>query len=370
MRVRDDIGQLLWVGFAGTSLPSRLAADLDAGRYGATILFKRNLAFTGPEERCDLAALLELTRDLHRHAPDGSPALIAIDHEGGAVQRIRAPATRWPPMMAHDRWRVPEDVVIAEQVGAAMGDELRALGIDINFSPVLDVHTNPANPIIGDRAFGTNADTVARRALAFARGLDAAGVLGCGKHFPGHGDTDTDSHLELPRVAHSWERLNAVELAPFRAAASTALPMIMTAHVVFTALDATRPATLSERVVSNLLRAQFGYRGVIVSDDLDMRAISAHVGVDRAAVAAIRAGCDVLLLCENVDHQALAAEALERACETDAELRGRVLESSARVRAMKAAHLANQVRRPQPPVGRIGCADHQRLADRLSGAAR
>ena len=205
------------------------------------------------------------------------------------MQRVRAPATQWPPMMAHDGLPAPDDERTAEQVGRALGDELRALGFDIDFAPVLDVHTNPANPIIGDRAFGRDAATVARRALAFARGLDAAGILACGKHFPGHGDTDTDSHLELPRVDHPWDRLESVELAPFRAAAAARLPMIMTAHVVFPALDPTRPATLSEQVVTGLLRGKLGFDGVIVSDDLDMKAIAGLLGAGDAAVRAVRA---------------------------------------------------------------------------------
>ena len=159
---------------------------------------------------------------------------------------MRAPATMWPPMMSHDGLPAPEDERVAEQVGRAIGDELRALGFDIDFAPVLDVHTNPANPIIGERAFGRDADTAARRALAFARGLDAAGVLACGKHFPGHGDTDTDSHLELPRIDHAWDRLERGRArAVPRSRRRRTLPMIMTAHVVFAALDATRPATLS-----------------------------------------------------------------------------------------------------------------------------
>lgn len=358
----------MWVGFAGTTVPSQLAADLDAGRFGATILFKRNLVLTGPDDRCDLDALRSLTRELQRRAPDGTPALIAIDQEGGTVQRVRSPATVWPPMMSHDRLAAPHDVAVAEQVGHAIGDELRALGIDIDFAPVLDIHTNPENPIIGDRAFGRDAAAVTQRALAFARGLAAAGVLSCGKHFPGHGDTDTDSHLELPHIPHAWERLNTVELAPFRAAAAAGLPMIMTAHVVFAALDPSRPATLSERVITGLLRQQLNYRGIIVSDDLDMQAISGHLGVDRAAVAAIRAGCDVLLLCANADNQALAAEALIKACETDSELRRRVGESVARVRAMKATHTVTQSRIPPPTPDRVGCAAHVQLANRLKSA--
>lgn len=374
--MRDDVGQLLWVGFQGTTLPAPLRARLDAGAVGATILFKRNLAIETvagggavAQEVCDLDALTALTGELHRAAPDGTPALIAVDQEGGLVQRVRAPATMWPPMMSHDGLPSGEDERVAEQVGRAIGEELRALGFDIDFAPVLDVHTNPQNPIIGERAFGRDAYTAARRALAFARGLDAAGVLACGKHFPGHGDTDTDSHLALPRIDHGWDRLEAVELLPFKLAAQASLPMIMTAHVVFAALDATRPATLSEQVVTGLLRDKLGYRGVIVSDDLDMRAIAGTMGVDAAAVQAIRAGCDVLLLCQNEQFQHEAEAALIKAAEQDSEFRRRVGEAAGRVRAMKQAH-ANGLRE-RSPLGRdvVGSFEHRRLADRLAGRA-
>ncbi len=368
--MRQDVGQVLWFGFTGTTLPAALRAQLDAGDVGATILFKRNLTFTaepGGPELCDLDALEALDRTLHRAAPDGTPALVAIDQEGGVVQRVRAPATQWPPMLQHAGIAEPEDAAIAERVGRAVGDELRALGVDIDFAPVLDIHTNPANPIIGDRAFGTDAASAARRALAFARGLDAAGILACGKHFPGHGDTTTDSHLELPRIDHGWDRLLAVELAPFRAAAAANLPMLMTAHVVFAALDATRPATLSPAVITDLLRGKLGYRGVIVSDDLDMRAIADTMGVDAAAIGAIRAGCDVLLLCRDEAHQALASEALIKEAERDTEFARLVGTAAARVRAMKQAHVANQARRPAAGRDIVGAFVHRQLADRLAG---
>jgi beta-N-acetylhexosaminidase len=269
--------------------------------------------------------------------------------------------------MAHAGLPTGEDERVAEQVGRAMGEELRALGFDIDFAPVLDVHTNPANPIIGDRAFGKDAANAARRALAFARGLDAAGIIACGKHFPGHGDTDTDSHLELPRVDHPWDRLEAVELAPFKLAAQAKLPMLMTAHVVFAALDATRPATLSEQVVTGLLRNRLGYQGVIVSDDLDMKAISANMGVDHAAVQAIRAGCDVLLLCCNEQYQAIAEEALIKESERDSAFRQLVGVAASRVRAMKKAHAASV--QTMAPLSRdvVGSFEHKRLADRLAG---
>ena len=375
-RAREDVGQLLWIGFAGPVATPVLQRKLARGEAGATILFKRNLVMQvvgepGPggiaQEVCDLDALVALNRELHRAAPDGTPALIAVDQEGGLVQRVRAPATQWPPMMAHAGLASPADAELAERVGRALGDELRALGFDIDFAPVLDVHTNPANPIIGERAFGTEPAGAARRALAFARGLDAAGVRGCGKHFPGHGDTTTDSHLELPRIDHAWARLDTVELPPFAAAARAGLPMLMTAHVVFAALDATRPATLSPAVITGLLRGKLGYRGVIVSDDLDMRAIAGHMGADVAAVGAIRAGCDVLLLCRDDEHQVQAQAALVREAERDSKFRARVGESAQRVRDMKRAHAAAQLAIPAPSRDVVGSFAHRRLADQLAG---
>ncbi len=368
--VRDDVGQLLWFGFEGTRAPTDLQRALAKGRAGATIVFKRNLAIG--DAGCDLDELAELTRELHPRAPDGTPALIAIDQEGGRVQRVRAPATEWPPMLSLDN--LAEDGAgagagvgvdkVAEQVGRAMGTELAALGFDIDFAPVLDVHTNPDNPIIGDRAFARDPERAASRALAFARGLAAAGVIACGKHFPGHGDTHTDSHLELPRIDHDLARLESIELVPFRAAARAELPMIMTAHVVFAAIDPKVPATLSPAVIEGVLRQQLGYRGVIVSDDLDMKAIAASMDAGVAAVGAIRAGCDALLLCRDPAHQAAAEEALVREAERDAAFRVRVGSAATRVRAMKQQAIDDSAR---PSRDLVGCEAHRALARRLAG---
>ncbi len=368
----DDVGQVLWVGFHGTAAPAQLRAQIAAAEVGAVVVFKRNLVTQVvhgpvPQEVVDVAAVVELNRALHTAAPAGAPLLIAVDQEGGVVQRVRAPATQWPPMLCLDGHPAPDDEALAAAVGLALGRELAALGFDIDFAPVLDVHTNDHNPIIGDRAFGRDAETVARRALALADGLARGGMLACGKHFPGHGDTATDSHLELPRLDHGWARLESVELLPFRRAAVAKLPMIMTAHVVFAALDATVPATLSPAVIDELLRKQLGYHGVIVSDDLDMRAIAAHYGIADAAVRAIRAGCDALLLCRDEGHQVEARVALIRAGERDSAVRARLGESAARVRAMKAAHVAR--RRAVPPHGLevVGALEHRLLADRVAG---
>ncbi len=365
---------MLWVGFEGTAVPPALAAALVQGDYGATILFKRNLTLTQvagggvlPQEVCDLDALEAMTRALHVRSVGGAEALVAIDQEGGVVQRVKAPATQWPPMLSFDRFAPPEDAALAREVGEAMGSELRALGIDIDFAPVLDIHTNPGNPIIGDRAFGTEPEAVARRALAFAQGLADAGILACGKHFPGHGDTTTDSHLELPWVRHDRARLESIELAPFARAAAMQLPMLMTAHVMFPALDDRVPATMSASVITGILRQRMGYQGLIVSDDLDMAAVAREHGADAAAVAAVRAGCDVLLVCRDQAHMASVHDALRGAAETDAELRAKIGAAAARIAAFKRAHAAMQRRIPAPPRSVVGRFEHRRLADRLAG---
>ena len=367
-----DVGQLLWFGFHGTTAPPELLAQIAAGEVGAVVVFKRNLVIEVvhgpvPQEVVDLAAITALNQQLHAAAPVGLPLLIAVDQEGGVVQRIRAPATQWPPMLALDGLAAPDDAALATDIGRALGRELTAIGFDLDFAPVLDVHTNPANPIIGDRAFGRTAEDVGRRALALAAGLERGGVIPCGKHFPGHGDTVSDSHLELPRVDHDRARLDRVELAPFAAAAAAGLPMLMTAHVVYPALDPDRPATLSPAIITDLLRGQLGYRGVVVSDDLDMRAIADHGGVGDAAVAAIAAGCDALLLCRDPDHQVTARAALLAAGERDATLRARIAEAATRVRDLKARHARRRAAEPAPGLDVVGAIEHRRLADRLAG---
>ena len=369
-------------------MPEALAGDIAGGRVGAVVLFKRNLPMAAgqpgearapgaagqPGEVVDTAALAALTRALHEAVGPGLPPLwIAIDQEGGLVQRVRAPATVWPPMLAFDALHhldATQTGALAEAVGEALGEELAALGMDVDFAPVLDVHTNPANPIIGNRAFGTLPETVAERALAFARGLERAGIVSCGKHFPGHGDTATDSHLALPRLDHALDRLEAIELLPFRRAVAAGLPMLMTAHVVFAALDAAVPATLSRAVVTGLLREQMGYGGIVVSDDLDMKAIAEHFGIGDAAVRAIDAGCDALLLCRNQEHLRQAREALIQAGTSDPHVRARITEAAARIRAAKEHHAARRARIGSPGLEVIGQPAHQALARRLASSLK
>jgi beta-N-acetylhexosaminidase len=324
-RLERLCGQLLSVGFDGAVAPDELRGRITASAVGGVMLFRPNIQSAG-----QVAALVGALRGA---APADLPLLVSIDQEGGLVQRLRNIATDWPAMLAVGG---AGDVTRTQHVGRALGEELAALGIGWDFAPVLDVHTNAANPVIGNRAFGVTPEAVAAHALAFWRGLRAAGVLGCGKHFPGHGDTRTDSHLELPVVAHDPERLRAVELAPFAAAARAGMEAFMTAHVLFPALDPDRPATLSRRILTDVLRGELGFRGVIVSDDLGMKAVADRYPIEELAVGSIEAGADHLLIREPAARQVAAHEALVKAAESRSDFRARVEESAARFAAMKA----------------------------------
>ncbi len=288
------------------------------------MLFRPNIVEPGQ--------VASLVGTLRRASPQEMPLAVSVDQEGGLVQRLRAPLTRWPDMFSV---AAAGDPSRTEAVGRALGDELAALGIGWNFAPVLDVHTNPANPVIGNRAFGVTPESVVTHALAFWRGLRAAGVLGCGKHYPGHGDTHTDSHLELPVVSHPEPRLRAVELAPFAAAARAGMAAFMTAHVVYPAWDAHRPATLSPRVARHILRDQLGFAGLLVSDDLGMRAVADRWPIEELVVESLMAGVDHFLVREPLERQEAAWTALVRAAEARPEVRERVRESAARVAAFK-----------------------------------
>ena len=367
-RLRRAAGQLVWVGFEGPTAPRALLDRIAIGEVGGVVLFGRNLVARegvhGPET--DVHALVALNRELASAAPPDQPLLLCVDQEGGRVQRLRAPATRWPPM---DRLGVlatrdPDAAAaLARDVGRALGTELAAVGFDVDFAPVLDVHTNPANPVIGDRALATTPALVALLGRAFAAGLEDGGVLSCGKHFPGHGDTHLDSHLELPTVAHDVARLDAIELAPFREVIE--LPMLMTAHVVFPALDPDAPATMSHVILEDHLRARLGYRGVVVSDDLEMRAIADHVGVAEAAVRGLRAGCDAFLVCKTEGLQLAAMEALVRAADAEVGLGARLEQAAGRVSTLK-ARAAGLRTRPRPSLDVLGTAAHQALATRMA----
>ncbi|HEX3702807.1 MAG TPA: glycoside hydrolase family 3 N-terminal domain-containing protein, partial [Vicinamibacterales bacterium] len=263
------------------------------------------------------------------------------------------------------------DVTLAGRFAHALASELKAVGFSMDYAPVLDVHTNPSNPVIGDRALAERADEVAALGTAIIHALQQEGIAACGKHFPGHGDTSADSHHELPLVEHAIERLRAVELVPFRAAIEAHVATIMTAHVLMPALDEARPVSLSRRIVTGLLRDELRYDGVILSDDLEMKAIASEYTVPDAAVMAIDAGCDGVLICSgDHDTQSAALESLVHAVEADRLRLSRVDDALARQRRAKERFLAARAG-VTPLRGAalrewLGRGEHQAIADEMA----
>ena len=300
--VTRQVSELVCIGFDGPNLTPG-AAELLAGGVRSVIYFARNYL--------DAAQVRALSAAVRRAA--GREVLVTVDHEGGRVQRFHGDG--FPPLPSGREMGAG-----GEQAARAAGEraalDLRAVGINMNLAPVLDVDSNPANPVIGARSFGADAATVATCGVAYAKGLKSGGVAACGKHFPGHGDTSVDSHLDLPRLPHAMDRLERVELVPFRAAVTAGIDAIMTAHVLFEAIDAEVPATLSRTVVTGLLRERLGFDGLVITDDFEMQAIADRFETGEAAVRAVEAGCDLVLVCHREDRQRRAIEALAAAVRT------------------------------------------------------
>ena len=357
--MRDTVGQLLMVGFQGTEISRQFLDWLEEYRPGGVILFSRNLE--DPEQ------VARLTNALQEHAPN-PPLLIAIDEEGGRVSRLPQGFTTFP---AASRVAACHASDVAYEVAAVTAQELRAVGINMNLAPVLDVNSNPANPIIGDRAYGTEPEPVCAYGLAVMQGLEDNGIIPCGKHFPGHGDTMTDSHHVLPVVGADRTRLDAVELEPFRRAISRGVPVIMTAHVRYPALDAEAPATLSRPILTDLLRNELGFEGVTLTDDMEMRAILDHQPIGETSVRALQAGADMVVICHQQERQQEAVTAIEQALGRGDLSWERLTASVARIRALKDKHLASlQPVDPSQVAQTVGHPRHQALLAKIHNGSR
>ena len=325
---RQHAARLLCVGFPGDSIDAGLVEMLTAGVSGV-ILFARN-AGSATAIRGLSDGIRRTCAELGRGAP-----FVSIDHEGGRVVRAREGFTAVPAMRAIGAAGPDE----AARIGALFAKELRAAGIDLDFAPVVDVDSNPANPVIGDRSFSADPVRVGSCAAALIRAMQSGGVAACAKHFPGHGDTHLDSHLDLPVLPHGMERLRAVELPPFRDAIAAGVASVMTAHVVFEAVHPGVPATMSERVVEGVLRRELGFGGVVFSDDLEMKAIADRMPFGEACVRAIEAGCDCLLVCHEIERQRTAVSAIADAIASGRLQADRVARSVARIDALMGAYV-------------------------------
>ncbi len=306
MDTLKKVGQLLFIGLSGTSLTSSEKKFIVENNIGGVVLFGRNIS--------TLEELIQLTTELHslkNQRPDKSPLFIGIDMEGGRVARLKDPFTIWPPIKKLGEL---DSASTAFEMAENMGQELKAAGINVNFAPCVDILTNPKNEVIGDRSIGSDPEQVAKLSSALVRGYLKSGIMACPKHFPGHGDTLLDSHHDLPIQADTTlEVLMNREMIPFKRALRARAEMLMTAHILFPKIDPKWPATLSKVFITDILRNEFRYKNLIVTDDLDMKALRNKYSVDDIATQALKAGANMLLYCNEPESHMTGLEAVQRA---------------------------------------------------------
>lgn len=342
------VGRVLLLAFHGAEAPLDRLAEFEPAGF---LFYPSNIPSTDTSR--------STTQSLQEAA--SYPLLFGIDQEGGPFNAYRVDnATLFPGNMA---LAATGQAQLAKQVAEAIGQELRYAGFNLLFAPVVDVNSNMDNPIIGIRSFGAEVATVQDFGLAFLDGLQHAGIAAVAKHFPGHGDTSVDSHLALPRVEADLERLRRVELAPFAAQIAAGVPALMSAHVVFAALDDSVPATLSEPVLTGLLRQELGFTGLVVTDFMDMRAITDHFGAGEAAVRALLAGADLLLLGPDIERQREVKTALQHALASGRLPEARLQDAISRIEAVATSY------RPDWEAGIPDYSAHQALADQVASAA-
>lgn len=334
MSLTEKIGQMVFVGFEGETIDVLQTREMiTAHKVGGFILFKRNI-----KDVQQTVGLLNSLKELNQQ--NSVPLFLGVDEEGGRVSRlpdsfVKLPASQWIGQR--------NDPQFSYQVGEMLGMQLGSLGFNVNFAPVLDVNSNPNNPVIGDRSFGNDPALVSELGIATMNGIASQHVIPVIKHFPGHGDTDVDSHLGLPIIHHDLERLREVELVPFVEAIQQGADAVMVAHILLPKLDEQLPASLSGKVINELLRKELQFDGVVISDDMTMGAIVQGYDLGEAAVKAVLAGTDIVLVGHEYEQQLAVIGALQQAAETGVLSEQRIDESLARILSLKQKYgLADQ----------------------------
>lgn len=356
--LRQMIGQHIFIGISGLTLTDDEKKFIIENNIGGVTLFGRNVS--SPEQ---IHHLCNEIQNLRFQTKEKLPLFIAIDMEGGRVARLKAPFTQWPPLKKLGDLDSPS---ASFQFAFNMGQELRAVGINLDFAPVVDIFTNPKNTVIGDRAISTDPEMVAKHASALVRGYMKAAVLPCVKHFPGHGDTIIDSHDDLPVEQADLKRLDEVELVPFKRSFKARCDLLMTGHIRFPNIDPEWPVTLSEIFLKKILREQLRYKGMVITDDLDMKALSSYYAHDLLPVRSLQAGCDILLYCNEPTSPPKAMEALQKAV-VDKKLKDSDIQAGyKRLLDLKKQYLKN----PDPPDYKtasqiVGHADHFKLSEAI-----
>lgn len=350
-KLRRAAAQMLMVGFheAPSVVPDSVREAVEDG-LGGVILFRRNIK--------SMDQFMSLSRSIHQASPQNEPGpFLAVDQEGGRVVRLRDPLTPIPPMReVGDRG----DPAWTHEVSAMMARELKAVGVNLNFAPVVDVDTNPDNPVIGDRSFSRDPREVAQHGRAFVAGHLENGVLPCAKHFPGHGDTHVDSHLALPSLPHDLARLERVELHPFVELFKADLPLLMTAHILFQSLDTSHPATLSQSILQDLLRKKLSYRGLVISDCLEMQAVSQRYTIEEMIELGLEAGIDIFLICHTESLWQRAWKHLVYLGQKSQEKRDTILSIAERIRALKRQHIVDPAF-DKDGLATLGCPEHRAI---------
>jgi beta-N-acetylhexosaminidase len=333
MTLEEKIGQMVFVGFEGPGVDDHVESMIREHQIGGLILFERNIE--------DEDQLTSLTAGLKAVNKDNRlPLFIAVDEEGGRISRLPKGSPRFPSGKALGERGDPD---YSFTVGQEIGTALAAFGFNMNFAPVLDIFSNPQNEVIGDRSFGDNPEIVSKLGTAMMRGLQSKNIIPVVKHFPGHGDTRMDSHIDLPVVEHGRERLDGFEFVPFKEAIDSGAEAIMTAHIMYPELDPEKPATMSGKILTDILRHDLGFKGLIITDDLEMGAITKDYAVDEAAKEAVLAGADVLLICHSSDYQEQVLSRLIAAVQNGELTMERIDESVARIIRLKQKYSASGI---------------------------
>lgn len=326
MTLEEKVGQLVMVGVDGYETDTHSELLIKNYHVGGFILFKKNI-----KDSVQLSSLLNSLKALNASS-NKVPLFLSVDEEGGRVSRLPDEIKKIPSCKEIGN---KNDSDLSYKVGAILGKELHAFGFNMNFAPVLDINSNPKNPVIGDRAFGNTPALVSRLGVQTMKGIQSQNIISVVKHFPGHGDTSVDSHVGLPKVNHDLERLMSFELVPFIEAIENGADTVMIAHILLPKLDSVNPASLSKPVITDLLRAKMNYSGVVITDDFTMGAITKNFDIGAAAVKSILASGDIVLVCHGFDKQEKVIKALLEAARTGQISTERLEESVYRVLELK-----------------------------------
>ena len=325
MSLEEKIGQLVMVGVEGYENDDYAQKMIKEYHVAGLVLFKRNI-----RDSKQMLALINSLKETNSVNP--IPLFLAIDEEGGRISRLPDEFLKLPTSKKMGQLNNNQ---LSYQLGSILGEELKLLGLNLNFAPVLDINSNPKNPVIGDRSFGSKADVVSKLGIQTMKGIQSQNIISVVKHFPGHGDTSVDSHIGLPTVNNDLERLNSFELIPFAEAIKSGADAIMIAHIRLPKIDPNHPASFSQIIISDVLRKNMQFDGVVITDDMTMGAIVNNYDIGEAAVKSIQAGSDIILVCHDFAKQEAVIKAIQTAAENEVIAPERIDQSVYRILKLK-----------------------------------